>query len=121
MIAHLVLFRVSPTLTPEDREAFLRALERALVEIPVIQRATVGRRVRIGAPYEAEMPHFDYAATLEFASESDLQAYLIHPAHAELGARLFQSAEAVLAYDFNTGPGQNVRELVARSPHTGRV
>jgi len=122
VIVHLVLFRVSPTLAAADRDAFVRSLEKALVDIPVIQRATVGRRVTIGAGYETGMPHYDYAATLEFASESDLRAYLAHPAHAELGARLFASADAVLAYDFDAVPGEHVRELVTpTTPRTGRV
>lgn len=112
MIVHLVLFRVSPTLTPEDREGFVRSLEKALVDIPLIQRATVGRRVTIGAGYENGMPHYDYAAALEFASEDDLRGYLAHPAHAELGMRLFSSAEAVLAYDFDTVSGDRLRSLL---------
>jgi hypothetical protein len=34
-----------------------------------------------------------------------LREYLDHPAHADLGMRLFKSADTVLAYDFNcTGP-----------------
>ncbi len=112
VIIHLVLFRVSPTLTAHDCEAFVGALENALVDIPLIQRAMVGRRVKINAGYEAGMPHYDYAAALEFASEADLRSYLAHPAHAELGMRLFASAEAVLAYDFDAVSGDRLRELV---------
>ncbi len=48
--------------------------------------------------------HFEYSAILEFDSEADLRAYLDHPAHVDLGSRLFTAAEAVLAYDFKDLP-----------------
>jgi hypothetical protein len=113
---HLVLFRLSPTLTDDDRDAFVKSFERALVDIPVIRRATVGRRVTFGAAYEAGMAHYDYMAVLEFETEADLRAYLAHPAHAELGMRFFASSDAVLVYDFEAVPGDRLRELVRRAP-----
>jgi hypothetical protein len=106
------MLRLATTLTDADRDAFIRSFEHAVTNIPHIQRATVGRRVTFGAAYEQGMADYDYMATLEFATEDDLRSYLAHPAHAELGARLFASAEAVLVYDFDAMPGDRVRSLV---------
>jgi hypothetical protein len=112
MTAHVVLFRVSRTLSADDREAFAASIERAFSGIPLIQRATVGRRIQIGAGYEAGMEHYDYIAVLEFQSEEDLRGYLAHPAHVDMGTRFFTSSEAVLVYDFATVPGDRLRELI---------
>ena len=102
MISHVVLFRPRATLTPAEREQLIMALRCALEGISGIKRVTIGKRLLLNRPgYEALMAeHYEYSAILEFASEADLRAYLDHPAHVELGQRLFSSAEAVLAYDF---------------------
>lgn len=114
MTLHLVLFRLSPSLTDDDRDAFVKSFERALVDIPVIRRATVGRRVTFGAAYEAAMSHYDYMAALEFENDAALRSYLDHPTHAKLGMRFFASSDAVLVYDFEAVPGDRLRELVVR-------
>jgi len=102
MISHVVLFRPKPSLSDEDRRALVTSLQHAVSGIPSIRRATIGKRVLLNRPgYETQMAeHFEYSAILEFASEPELRAYLDHPAHDELGRRLFESAAAVLAYDF---------------------
>lgn len=102
MISHVVLFRPRPTLTEAERAALITALQHAVSGIPTIRRATIGKRILLNRPgYETQMAeHFEYSAILEFDSEADLRAYLDHPAHADLGTRLFTAAEAVLAYDF---------------------
>ncbi|HYB97083.1 MAG TPA: Dabb family protein [Vicinamibacterales bacterium] len=102
MIVHVVLFRPKPTLTADEREALVAALGHAIVGIPSIRRARIGRRIRLNRPgYETAMvEHYEYSAILEFDSEPDLRAYLEHPSHVELGRRLFASADGVLAYDF---------------------
>lgn len=109
---HLVMFRVSRTLSDEDREAFVHAFEQALTGIPTIRDAKVGRRVHLGAAYDTGMESYDYMATLDFDSDADLRAYLEHPVHQELGARFFGAVEAALVYDFHTVPGARLRELI---------
>ena len=101
-IAHIVLFRPKPSLTDDERATLVKALRGAVEGIPQIKRATVGRRVLLNRPgYETQMAeHYEYSAILEFDSESDLRAYLDHPAHIGLGKLLFTAADAVLAYDF---------------------
>ena len=103
MISHIVLFDPKPTLSDTDRRALIDALQHAVTGIPSIKRATIGRRVLLNRPgYETKMAeHYEYSAIIEFDNERDLRAYLDHPAHAELGKRLFVSAARVLAYDFS--------------------
>ena len=102
MISHIVLFSPKPTLSAADRKALIESLQHAVSGIPSIKRATIGRRVLLNRPgYETQMAeHYEYSAIIEFETEADLRAYLDHPAHAELGKRLFVSADRVLAYDF---------------------
>ena len=106
MIAHIVLFRPRATLSASERDALIAALQRAVSGIPTIRRATIGTRILLNRPgYETQMAeHFEYSAILEFDSQTDLRAYLDHPAHVDLGRRLFTAAEAVLAYDFEDLP-----------------
>lgn len=96
-----------------EREALLEALRVAVTGIPEIKRVRIGRRILIGRDYEAQMTdHYEYAAIIEFDSESDLRAYLDHPQHQELGRRFFQSADAALVYDFAGVEPDRVRELL---------
>ena len=102
MISHVVLFRPKASLTVEERASLIESLKAAVTGIPSIKRTTIGTRILLNRPgYETLMAeHFEYSAILEFDSESDLRAYLDHPAHNNLGRLLFTAADAVLAYDF---------------------
>jgi hypothetical protein len=102
VISHIVLFRPRATLTTDERSTLIESLKDAVSGIQAIKRTTIGRRVLLNRPgYETQMAeHFEYAAVLEFESETDLRAYLDHPAHTNLGRLLFTTADAVLAYDF---------------------
>lgn len=114
MIAHVLMFRPSPSLLAADRDAIIHAFERALAGIPQIRRVTVGRRVTIGRPYEQAMREdYPFIAAIEFDSVDDLRAYLDHPAHAELAERFFQSMEAALVYDFELTDADGLRDLLA--------
>jgi hypothetical protein len=113
MIAHVVLFRPHAELPQAGREALADAFVHALEHIPLIRRARVGRRHRVHRDYEqAVAEDFPFAAILEFDSEADLLAYLDHPAHQELGRRLFESAERTLIYDFAVIEGSRAEELL---------
>lgn len=104
MISHVVFFRPKVNLTTAERGALIQALRQAVSGIPSIRRVAIGRRILLGRQgYETQMAeHYAYSAILDFDSESDLRAYLDHPAHVELGRLLFTSADAVLAYDFES-------------------
>jgi hypothetical protein len=113
VIAHVVMFRPPATLTEPDREALLDAMRHAFSNIPAIKRVRIGRRKLIGRGYEALMDeHLEWLAVLEFDTETDLRAYLEHPAHVDLGQRFFQSAEAALVYDFVIVEPDRVRDLL---------
>jgi hypothetical protein len=113
MVAHVVLFRPKPNLTSDQRRAFIAALEHAFTNIPLIKQARIGRRLTLGRQYDRHNAHdFPFAAILEFASESDLRAYLEHPAHDMLGAQFYITSEAALVFDFELLEGNRVSELV---------
>jgi hypothetical protein len=81
MIAHVVLFTPRADLDAAAREALIGALEKACLDIPRIRRVRIGRRRVLGYAYDTISPvHFEFAAILEFDSEADLRAYLLHPA-----------------------------------------
>ena len=102
MIAHIVLFRLRPEVSLEDRRALLDGWATVLNDIPVIRRARVGRRVRIGRSYESlTRLDFPYVAVLEFDNVEALRAYLDHPAHEALATRLFAAIADTLIYDFD--------------------
>lgn len=110
MISHIVLFRPRATLSDSERAQIIASLQAAVSGIATIRRATIGKRILLNRPgYETQMAeHYEYSAILEFESEADLRAYLDHPAHVDLGERLFAAAEAVLAYDFIDVPLQRI-------------
>jgi hypothetical protein len=113
MIAHVVLYEPRPDLSPGDRARFHQALTTALRAIPSIRRARVGSRVRHGAAYESAMPtDFSFIGVLEFDDLAGLQAYLRHPAHAELGTLFYTANAAALAYDYDL-PDADALETIA--------
>ena len=113
MIAHLVLFRPKADLTSDDRRAFVAALEHALLNIPLIKRARVGRRLTMGRIYDQQnVEEFPFVAILEFESVDHLRAYLEHPAHQMLGAQFYVTSDAALVFDYELLEGLQVRELL---------
>lgn len=113
MIAHVVLFTPSPAMSPRDREGFIDLLRAAFANIPGIERVRLGRRARLGRPYDALMTiPIEYAAVLEFGTDAALRGYLDHPVHAELGRRFFELAGAALVYDFVMVEPERVDDLV---------
>lgn len=103
MVTHIVLMKPRADLTPADRQAFIDAFDRAMREIPTVRGVRIGRRVAHGASYEQSTPDMDHLALIDFEDLAGLQAYLRHPAHAELGARFGQSLSAAWVYDFEAG------------------
>jgi hypothetical protein len=91
MVSHIVLFRPKSDLPAEARERLVAAFTAALRDIPHLLHARVGTRVTHGRPYEEMMGvNYEYAAVLEFADVDRLKAYLEHPVHDALGARLLR-------------------------------
>jgi hypothetical protein len=114
VVAHVVLFRPRAGLTDDERMALVDSFSHALAEIPGIRRASVGRRITHGRPYEQLMQeNYEFAAVLEFDDVAALASYLQHPAHEELGERFFASFDAALIYDYEMSDStQGLRSLV---------
>ena len=91
-VAHVVLFTPKATVSPDERAAFLEALETAFDAVPDIRRARVGRRLASDRPYEQLGTPFEYIAILEFDSAAALRRYLEHPAHEAARPRLLPHA-----------------------------
>ncbi len=106
MIAHIVLFRPKPDLSPLVIGELVEAVRTALRDIPSIRRSRVGKRVRHGRSYEGLMGvNYEYAAILEFDDMDSLGAYLEHAAHDRLADVFFAAFESALMYDFELGEG----------------
>ena len=110
MVSHIVLMKLRPDLPAADRRAFVDAFEHAVRDIPAVRHVRVGKRVRHGAGYEqSALDTADYLAVIDFDDLAGLQAYLRHPAHADLGARLSRSLSSALVYDFEVGGIEQLR------------
>ena len=108
MIAHVVLFRPRPALSPTERLALVDAFVRAVRDIPSIRRSRVGKRITHGRGYEQLMrENYEYCAVLEFDDVTGLQAYLQHPAHEALAERFLAAFEIALMYDYELKEGEN--------------
>lgn len=106
MISHIVLFRPRRDTTPDDRRAFVAALEDAFRQVPAIRRAVVGRS--LPGDNGADFP---YVAVVEFDDERGLQQYLAHPLHVPV-ARLFHHTCAATTI-------VNAETMDAREPLSG--
>ena len=109
VISHIVFMTPRTDLPLDERSAFIDAFERALRDIPTVKAVRVGRRVTHGAGYEQVVPDADYLVVIDFEDLADLQAYLRHPAHDDLGARFGQSLRSALVYDFEVGGLEELR------------
>ena len=110
MLTHLVLMKPRPDLADEERRALISAFERAVREIPTVRNVRVGRRVVHGAGYESVAPDIgDYLAAIDFDDVAGLEAYLGHPAHADLGARFGQALAVAVVLDYEVGGIEELR------------
>jgi Stress responsive A/B Barrel Domain len=109
VISHIVFMTPRTDLSLDERSAFIDAFERAVRDIPTVKAVRVGRRVTHGAGYEQVVPDADYLVVIDFEDLADLQAYLRHPAHDDLGARFGQALRSALVYDFEVGGLEELR------------
>lgn len=90
MISHIVLFNAKKNVSPDDRRSFAIQVRDVCRAISVVRSATVGRAISVDPGYARSFGDktYEFTAILDFATRSDLIAYLQHPLHHELG-RLF--------------------------------
>jgi stress responsive alpha/beta barrel protein len=111
VVSHVVLMKPRPDLSAADREALVAAFERAVRDIASIRGVRIGRRVTHGAGYEGLAgDDAAYLAMIDFDDLAGLQAYLRHPAHAELGARFGVSLSSAVVLDFEVGGIEALRD-----------
>jgi hypothetical protein len=101
LIAHVILFRPKSDLSEAERDGLFDAMRAAHHAIPQIRRFGVGKRILSGRPYEALGRDFPFFALLEFNTAADLDTYLTHPAHAQLGERFYLTSDSAEAYDYS--------------------
>jgi hypothetical protein len=101
VIAHIVLYRPRPDVSPEGTRALGEAVRRTCRDAPSVRRLSVGRLVDVGAGYLGGFGEttFEYAAIIEFEDRAGLLQYLAHPAHAELSALFWKSCESTAILD----------------------
>ena len=89
------------TASRADQEAFVAAFLAACREIPSVRRASIGRRIKTGAGYEAKIGDvaYSHAAIIEFESVDGLRAYLSDALHARVGQLFWKVCEAPLVLD----------------------
>lgn len=98
---HVVLFRPRPDIADAERDGLFEAMRVAAREIPTVRRFRIGAHVTEPVAYVLSgFPPFPWMALLEFDDEAGLRAYLAHPLHRDLGARVNALAEAALIYDY---------------------
>ena len=94
MIRHIVLFKLRPDVSTEDKEAWLEQARSMPKEIEVLRAFSVGEDVVRGER------SFDLGLVADFDSSADAKVYAGHPAHvpvAEMGRALW---EQVVTVDF---------------------
>lgn len=102
MITHVVLFRVRPDLSNDERGALLDAFEHAVRDIPTVRGVRAGTRVSFGAGYERPPSEsHDYLIAIDFDDLGGLRHYLEHPSHVALGERFNRASAAAIVYDFS--------------------
>jgi Stress responsive A/B Barrel Domain len=119
VIAHIVLLKLRPAFTADDRRRAIDALVRASAAIADVRRFRIGRRIRHGLTgYEQAMREdFEFALILEFDDEPALKRYLQAPAHGILGEMFATATSAALAYDYEIVEAADAPGLIqARTP-----
>jgi hypothetical protein len=98
MVLHIVLFNTRPG---TDIRSFARQIQADMRLIPKVQRALIGSAVRVAPEYSRSMGDttYEYAAVVEFLSENDLEAYLNHPVHRELGRLFWEHAGSTVVME----------------------
>lgn len=80
MIKHIVMWTIQEN---EDKEKVLpllkEKLEALVIEIDVL------KKLEVGFNYNTSIAAYDVVLYSEFLTKEDLDAYIVHPAHKEVG------------------------------------
>ncbi|KAL4956761.1 hypothetical protein BDW69DRAFT_181325 [Aspergillus filifer] len=96
-VYHIVLFRLKPTVTPEQITHWTTLAKNMVGKIPGLLDLKTGSALPICVP-RAKGFNMGLVAILE--KESDLEGYAVHPVHLEVHKLREEYCEETLAYDF---------------------
>ena len=94
VLHHIVLFSFKAAVAPTEREALLVAIRSLKAAVPNLRSLEVGEILR-----PAHAAGYTPVAIGTFDDQAGLAAYLAHPVHLRVGARLGAAAEQLLAVD----------------------
>jgi hypothetical protein len=100
MIKHTLMFRFRPTAPEADRLALLREYCEFPQRFPWMKNFTIGRNI------SQRDQTYEYAFTIDFESQSDLDRYLLskeHEDHVEQRFRPLVESRAIASYVVPTG------------------
>ena len=107
MILRLVLFHLRGEVTDYDSRVLLSSVTAAVKSVPGLLSFNVGRRVDGDGAYtlgeasaNKDAAPFDYAAVFQFENANSLQAYLRHPAQAEIRTRFAAVVSSAITCDY---------------------
>jgi hypothetical protein len=95
MVEHLVLIKLKPGTTAEQREAMCRALRELGSQVPGIVEISCGDN------FSDRNQGYDVGLAVKFADRAALDAYLTHPAHQSVVANFIQPIrEGTIVVDY---------------------
>jgi hypothetical protein len=107
MVLRVVLFQLRGEVTDYDSRLLLASIGGAVKSVPGLLSFNVGRRIDSEGAYalgEAaageSTASYDYAAVFQFEGAKALQAYLHHPAQAEIRARFAAVVSSAITCDY---------------------
>lgn len=99
-ICHTAFLKIKQDASKADIDDFLNTFNQFPKYIPGISRWTLGK---VHPRYPVASGEWDYALIMEWGSVKDLEPYIKHPIHREVGPKLQKVVEKflVIDYDFN--------------------
>ena len=94
MLRHIVLFTFKESVTAAERAAVLDAIRGLEAKVPSIRSLELGEN---SGPARAQ--GYTHASLVTFDDRDGLAAYLSHPEHVPVGARMREAASQVLVVD----------------------
>ncbi len=95
MVEHIVLVKWKSTVTAEERQHLLEALQSLKHTIEGIVELHVGHN------FSPRSLGFDAGLVVTFVDQKSLEAYGPHPLHQEVAKRLGAAVDELLALDFH--------------------
>jgi hypothetical protein len=102
MILRVVLFQLRADVSDYDSRLLLASIGGAVKSVPGLLSFNVGRRIEGDGSYTLgpATASYDYAAVFQFDGAASLQAYMRHPAQAEIRARFAAVVSSAVTCDY---------------------